>query len=286
MKTAKDSPRNVPFQSIAASPRILSVSAQNLSPQPDNSQAVQGKRGSFFNGEKILLLITILSSLVALATGLWSLHKNSDLNTRLTKLTATVGEFIVKDKTPPSENKPKPRATAQAIKERLEQRRLRMVRPNVDLQQIAKEHIEQVKTSELENEKCLKEFELNTKRITENMVKNNLKMTSAAKNETQRLQALKSAPIIVNPTLEVEKPERPNPMVMLDKPLDIISKMKDIKPKKNGEMGIFDPSFQPKEPPKTAPAPIPVPNPIPEAASFGGVDLEDLERDILLIGGS
>ena len=294
MKSSKDSHRE------QASPRIVSIQGRDSqSPVTLYSSPTAPKRTSFFSAERILIFLTIITAVLALALALWSLHKHSEVNNRINKLNSLMVDAVSNRK--PSEKEPKAKKlyNAEAIKERLSQRRLTRSH-NAELSKLATEQFEQVKESEIEQARHLNDFHNHTMKVSQSVASNREKIQKEASNVTANMSRIKALPIGPEPMYDLSTIKRPDPMSILSKPIESVGGQMEAIAKKagfnlnsglgenktNDEMGIFSPAFKAKEASKPPPVPIPVPNPIPESASFGGVDLEDLERDILLLGGS
>jgi hypothetical protein len=276
MKNSKESPRV----------HIGSIRAHNLSNEVERTEFVPPPRTqpSFFSGERIIILLTMIASFVALAVALWSLHKNSDTATKMTKLNGSVVDMIVKGKTDlgnQDSRKTKMRTTAQAIRERLDQRRLKLTPPNVELRKVTAEQMEQARLSEAEHGNHLREFEKNTAKASESLRKNRQRMTSVMGEQSLRMEKVRKNPISTNPIFDTKVEDRPDPFRLLTGPLDKLKSMTSGRKKEpvvNDEMGIFG-----NTPPEDVETPSSIP--MPAVVDVGGVDLEDFERDLMLLEG-
>lgn len=199
--------------------QIMSIRAPRASPPP---VVHPPSRTSFFSGGKILMLITVISSFVALAMALWSLHKTSDVTAKLTKLNSTVVDLMVKEKTGQVVGgKPKPRTTAAAIRERLDQRRLNFDVPKVDLQLLASESMNDTLLAEKTHEEHLRDYDANTKKTHSKLLTNKFKMDSVANEHSQRLNSLKDRTQVMAPSYYKKGPD---PLQMVQGPLSAMKK--------------------------------------------------------------
>lgn len=92
-------------QKLSLRPRISERRENPRSSSPvakpvDSPKETQGVIRSLF-GERSLLFLGIISSILALTVALWSIHKNSDITKRLNHLHSSVVDLIVKQKAAP-----------------------------------------------------------------------------------------------------------------------------------------------------------------------------------------
>lgn len=84
------------FIHASNSPRSSPTTVSPETPKPPKD----GNTYVFF-GDRSLLFLGVIASILALSMALWSIHKNSDMSRRLSDLNSTVVDLIVKHKAAP-----------------------------------------------------------------------------------------------------------------------------------------------------------------------------------------
>jgi hypothetical protein len=253
------------------------------------------------------MLLTVISSIVALSLALWSLHKHSEVNERISKLNSLMVDAMSHGKKTEKKEPSRKHYSAGAIKERLAQRRIAKNHPSVELNKIATEQFEQVKEAEIQQAQYLSEFTNNTKKISQTVANNRQKIADEASKVNVNMQRIKNLPMHPNPAFDISTIKRPDPGEILSRPIEAVGQQIEKIAEKGGlklnlekpsngnkkEMGIFGGSGlidMEKVVPDTPTVPVgntKKPNAPPEGhvVTVGDVDLEDLERDLLLLGG-
>jgi hypothetical protein len=298
------------YMAPSSSPRIVSVRAQ-IPPSHDTREVAHPVRGSFFTAERVFMFLTIISAIVALCLALWSLHKHSEVNERISKINALMVDTMSQGKPKEKKESARTRYNAEAIKERLAQRRLVKSQANADLNRVAAEQFEQVKEAEIQQAQYINEFTTHTKKISQTVAKNRNKITEEAGKVNLNMKRIKAIPMEPHPSLDISTIKRPDPGAILSKPIQAVGEQIEKIAEKTGykldlgppgnksnksEMGIFGgsgiidmESVVPDPPAQATPVRNKI-NPVPAEPvkhvpfTVGNVDMDDLERDLLLLG--
>jgi len=290
VKVSVKSPVSPPREtSIVDVSKVVGISVGS----PVNEVTLGGKVKGYLGGETALIFIGIMVSIVSLAVSLWSMHKNSLLTKRLTELNSSMVDIIVESKrelpaeSPPrltkanSERKtltttlPKPSSVsqAQAIRERLREKRA----SNLESRLALEEQSRKADEVRAEQERLLQKLQLEAAENRKEMERNQAAILVDANKSLRELRERKNIKPI--PIMETDPRKRfPEPENPASEILSLILPKNIGKPRDVDKIS-FDTKILPIIPPGE------VQNLFQTQEERIEIDVDDLERDLLFLKG-
>lgn len=250
-------------------PNVLSVNVSQ-------GGLIRKQDNSFFN-ERTLTFLGIIASIIALSLALWSIHRGSDISKRLSDLNLTMVDMIVESKKSPVVETSHVRSS-QTIRDRLDQKREKRAERNQKLDIIVQQELKRSADLKAKHDEYIETVNKEYLETKSKMEAENTLMMQKTKQQIEEMKHRRERNSVAGMPDYMSTIPQPDPISIMSKPL---ANIMDATKRIGEKFGMTEEKMKEM---KDEPLRYDSKFPILDTRVQDDIDLEDLERDLQLIG--